>query len=82
MCAHSTRNKSLTLPPISAFDETENYFSNNRVFSVLVGDAVPADLHGTTNDTAYNHYSIMATVENNWNLGNLGAHDADASTFF
>ncbi|TVY85417.1 putative acid phosphatase [Lachnellula suecica] len=64
------------------FDETETYLSDNRVFSVLIGDAVPTSLHGTTNDTAFNHYSIMATVENNWDLGNLGEGDEDASVFF
>jgi len=64
------------------FDETESYFSNNRVFSVLLGDAVPKQLYGSTDDTAYNHYSIMATVENNWDLGNLGLNDKSASIFF
>ncbi|KAL2069569.1 hypothetical protein VTL71DRAFT_14248 [Oculimacula yallundae] len=64
------------------FDETENYLSKNKVFSVLLGDAVPANLHGTKNDTAYTHYSIMKTVENNWNLGNLGQRDANATPFF
>ncbi|OCK75113.1 phosphoesterase-domain-containing protein [Lepidopterella palustris CBS 459.81] len=64
------------------FDETESYTSNNQVFSILLGDAVPASLQGTTNDTAYSHYSIMATVENNWSLGNLGLGDSTASAFF
>lgn len=64
------------------FDESENYANNNQVFSVLLGDAVPASSHGTTDTKAYNHYSQMATVENNWNLGNLGLSDATASTFF
>lgn len=72
--------ESLTRHP--AFDETESYFSNNRVFSILLGDAVPVALHGTTNDTSYNHYSIMATVENNWDLGNLGLGDKSAKAFF
>jgi hypothetical protein len=65
-----------------AFDETESQTSNNQVFSVLLGDAVPASAHGTTDDTAYNHYSQMATVEKNWNLGNLGLGDASAAAFF
>lgn len=65
-----------------AFDETENYFSDNTVFSVLLGDVVPESLHGTKNDTKFNHYSIMATVENNWDLGNLGEGDKGASVFF
>ncbi|KAH8684324.1 phosphoesterase family-domain-containing protein [Tricladium varicosporioides] len=64
------------------FDETENYFSNNRVWSVLLGDAIPTSLHGTTNSTKFNHYSIMATVEKNWGLGNLGEGDKDANAYF
>ncbi len=67
---------------MTAFDETENYFSNNQVYSVLLGDAVPASAHGTTDNTAYNHYSQLATVENNWSLGNLGLNDASAAAFF
>jgi hypothetical protein len=67
---------------VIAFDETESYTSDNQVFSVLLGDAVPASSQGTTDDTAYNHYSQMATVENNWSLGNLGLNDATAAAFF
>jgi hypothetical protein len=69
----------LTIP---AFDETESYTSNNKVFSILLGDAIPASAQGTTDSTAYNHYSQMATVENNWSLGDLGLGDASAATFF
>lgn len=65
-----------------AFDETASYTSTNDVFSVLLGDAVPTSAHGTTDGTAYNHYSILATVENNWDLGDLGENDAGAATFF
>jgi hypothetical protein len=65
-----------------AFDETENYFSNNQVFSVLLGDAVPASSQGSSDSNSYNHYSQMATVENNWSLGNLGLGDASAAPFF
>ena len=65
-----------------AFDETENYFSNNRVFSVLLGDAVPQAKRGSKDGTEYNHYSIMATVEKNWELGDLGKHDAKAVPFY
>lgn len=52
------------------------------MFSVLLGDAVPTSLQGTTNGTEFNHYSIMATVEHNWNLGNLGLKDETASVMF
>jgi hypothetical protein len=43
---------------------------------------VPTSEHGTTDGTAYNHYSQMATVENNWSLGDLGLNDASAAAFF
>jgi len=64
------------------FDETANYFSSNNVWSLLLGDAIPTASHGTTDAKEYSHYSIMATVENNWNLGNLGKDDAGAAVFF
>lgn len=65
----------------TAFDETASYTSNNQVFSVLLGDAVPTAMQGTTDDTSYNHYSQMSTVEDNWSLGNLGLGDASAASF-
>lgn len=65
-----------------AFDETESYTSDNDVFSVLLGDAVPSSSHGTTDGTEYTHYSMLSTVENNWDLDNLGQGDVGAATFF
>ncbi|KAL2065673.1 hypothetical protein VTL71DRAFT_3343 [Oculimacula yallundae] len=64
------------------FDETESYSSNNKVFSLLLGDAVPESAHGTTDSSSYNHYSQMATVEENWDLGNLGLGDKGATKFY
>ena len=65
----------------TAFDETASYTSNNQVFSVLLGDAVLTSMQGTNDDTSYNHYSQMSTVEDNWSLGNLGLGDASAASF-
>lgn len=64
------------------FDESENYFNDNKVFTVLLGDAIPEALKGTTNDTAFNHYSILATAERNWALENLGEGDVGANAFW
>jgi len=36
---------------------------------------------GSTDNNKYNHYSLLATVEDNWDLGNLGRHDKGASIF-
>ncbi|CZT04846.1 related to phosphate-repressible acid phosphatase precursor [Rhynchosporium graminicola] len=66
----------------AAFDETESYSSDNKVFSLLLGDVVPASAHGTTSSSSYNHYSQMATVEQNWDLENLGLGDKDAAAFY
>ncbi|KAK4449045.1 phosphoesterase family-domain-containing protein [Podospora aff. communis PSN243] len=66
---------------VLTFDEGSTS-GTNRVYSVLLGSAVPASKVGTTNNTAYNHYSLTKTAELNWNLGNLGANDVGANAFF
>ncbi|KAL1584045.1 hypothetical protein WHR41_08176 [Cladosporium halotolerans] len=63
------------------FDESETYTKSNRVFSILLGDAVPKHLHGTKDDSYYNHYSEIATVEANWDLHTLGRFDVGANVF-
>ncbi|KAI1102565.1 phosphoesterase-domain-containing protein [Jackrogersella minutella] len=63
------------------FDENETYTIQNRVLAILLGDAVPTDLVGTTDDTYYNHYSDIATVEANWDLHTLGRWDVGANVF-
>ncbi|KAJ5168875.1 uncharacterized protein N7482_004469 [Penicillium canariense] len=54
----------------------------NQVYAVLLGGAVSSAKVGTTDGTAYNHYSLLKTVETNWNLGSLGENDVDATAFF
>ncbi|KAJ3150313.1 hypothetical protein HK101_001968, partial [Irineochytrium annulatum] len=49
--------------------------NNNRVYSVLLGNAVPAALVGTTDSADYTHYSILQTLEQNWGLPSLGTGD-------
>jgi len=38
------------------FDETETYTTRNNVFAMLLGDALPNSLVGTTDDNFYMHY--------------------------
>jgi Phosphoesterase family len=59
------------------FDENESYDINNRVWTVLLGGAVPAKLRGTTDSTYYTHYSSMSTIQANWGLGSLGRGDTN-----
>jgi acid phosphatase len=63
------------------FDESEHYPIQNRVFSVLLGGAIPKDLIGTTDDTLYTHYSSIASVSANWGLPSLGRWDCGANLF-
>jgi len=67
-------NKTLIL---LTFDENETMTANNRVFSLLLGGAVPENMHGTTDSTYYTHYSAMSTVQANWGLGSLGRGDTN-----
>jgi len=42
---------------ILTFDEVETYTDQNKIYAVLLGGAIDASLHGTTDNTFYNHYS-------------------------
>ncbi|OZJ06558.1 hypothetical protein BZG36_00483 [Bifiguratus adelaidae] len=59
------------------FDENETYSTRNQVWALLLGGVIPANLKNTTDNTYYTHYSALSTVEQNWNLGNLGRGDAN-----
>lgn len=61
------------------FDENETYGIKNKVFSILLGGVIPDELKGTKDDTFYDHYSQLASVEANWDLPHLGRHDVDAN---
>lgn len=63
------------------FDESETYAAQNRVFSILLGDALPTHLVNTADSNFYDHYSEIATVEANWGLFTLGRWDVGANVF-
>ncbi|CAG8728732.1 18321_t:CDS:2, partial [Gigaspora rosea] len=52
----------------------------NQVAAVLYGTPVKPPSNNQ-DSTAYTHYSFLAGVEKNWNLGNLGRNDATATPF-
>lgn len=78
LLSNTAFNKNLAV--LITWDETKDYDIPNQVWSVLVGSSVQA-LANNTDNTAYNHYSILATVEENWSLGNLGQNDVSATPF-
>lgn len=59
------------------FDEAEQYSHQNRVYSILLGGALPQNLTGQTDSTYYTHCSTLSTVEANWGLGSLGRCDTN-----
>ncbi|KAI9931838.1 hypothetical protein ASPWEDRAFT_104194 [Aspergillus wentii DTO 134E9] len=61
------------------FDEDETYPKGNKIFSILLGGAIPNHLKGTKDDTFYTHYSIIATMSANWGLPSLGRWDCGAN---
>jgi acid phosphatase len=61
------------------FDEDETYTIGNRVMSILLSDIMPTSLVNTTDDTFYTHYSVIASIEANWDLHHLGRWDTHAN---
>jgi len=50
--------------------------NNNMIYGFLLGSMItPA----TTDTTPYSHFSLLKTVEENWNLGNLGRGDSSST---
>lgn len=63
------------------WDENHTYTQKNRVLGILLGDSIPADLIGSSDDTLYTHYSEISTVAANWDLHTLGRYDVGANVF-
>ncbi|KAL2001672.1 hypothetical protein VTN02DRAFT_1425 [Thermoascus thermophilus] len=63
------------------FDESHTYPKPNRIFSILLGGAVPENLKGTEDNTFYTHYSTIASLSANWGLPSLGRWDCGANIF-
>ncbi|KAM0815311.1 putative Acid phosphatase [Seiridium cardinale] len=63
------------------YDESEDYEKPNQIVSLLLGNGIPKGKEGTEDKDFYTHYSVLATVENNWDLPNLGRYDVGANVF-
>ncbi|KAG6865246.1 hypothetical protein C0991_004127 [Blastosporella zonata] len=66
---------------ILSFDENATDLPNNRVYTILLGNALPKELRGKVDSTFYTHYSTIATVSANWGLHTLGRWDLGANVF-
>lgn len=71
---------------VITFDEADydaqgydtNYDGPNQIYTVLLGDMIPP---GTVINTPYNHYNLIRTVEENFQLGSLYKNDYGANWF-
>lgn len=66
---------------VLTFDENDTYSIKNKVYTILLGGAIPENLKGTTDSTYYDHYSLISSPEANWDLPSLGRNDVDANVF-
>lgn len=80
LLANPNFNTNRTLVVLT-WDETGTDNIPNRVANILLGGAVPTNLIGTTDSAFYDHYSLLSTVEANWNLSTLGRRDVGANVF-
>lgn len=71
---------------VVTFDEADydaqgydtNYDGPNQIYTVLLGDMIKP---GTVIDTPYNHYNLIRTVEENFQLESLNKNDKGANWF-
>lgn len=60
---------------VVTFDEDDNFFGANQVYTVLYGPSVKA---GSSSNSKLTHYSLLRTIEDTLGLGTLGQNDASA----
>lgn len=53
----------------------------NHVAGIMLGSALPKHLVNKTDDSYYNHYSELSSVEANWGLHTLGRWDVGANVW-
>lgn len=66
---------------VTDFDENETDTIGNRVMTILISDVMPPGLNGTEDSNFYSHYSVISTMEANWDLNHLGRWDTFANVF-
>ncbi|ELS05323.1 Phosphoesterase family protein [Xenococcus sp. PCC 7305] len=64
---------------VITFDEAYPYYDPYEIYTLLIGDMIPA---GTTRTEPYNHYSLLRSVEKNFGLGTLKRNDAAAMPYW
>jgi acid phosphatase len=67
------------LAMVMTFDESDSDAGQNHIYAAFIGGAISA-MNGSHQDSNhYDHYSLIRTVEENWDLGSLGKDDSGAA---
>ena len=61
---------------VFTFDEDDGVTLENHIYSVLAGDSVKP---GSVSAKRYDHYSVLRTIEDAWDLGTLEKNDLKAT---
>lgn len=64
---------------VITFDEAYPYYDPYEIYTLLIGDMLEA---GTTRSEPYNHYCLMRSVEENFELGTLKRGDVTANPYW
>jgi len=60
---------------VVTFDESEVFEKTERIYTIFLGDMVkPGEI-----TKAYNHYSVLRTIEDNFGLSPLNSGDGNAA---
>jgi len=62
---------------VITFDE-DDMKENNKIYTALIGSMIKPK---SSDNTRYDHYSLLRTIENNWDLGTLKRNDDKAIPF-
>ena len=60
--------KTLIIFPMDEDEAGKRAITDEHVFTLCLGGAVKS-LAGKKDNTKYDHYSTLRTIEDNWNLG-------------
>jgi len=60
-------------------DRLDKHDSDNQVWTLMLGTAIPTTQAGSQDATRYSHYDLLRLVENNWSLDTLGRNDDTAT---
>lgn len=66
---------------VLTYDEAADGDGPNQVMSLLLGSSIPESKRGTEDDTFYTHYSMLSTLQFNWQMPNLGRYDVGANIY-